>query len=142
MPPDAVGCGPEHDRHGERKSVPIFSSFSSFFSTDHFTCFILYRNMPPSVKDVLAILDDLPSDISETERWQLTDALRSKLHLLQTPFERSWEMTLASPLVYSAIKTLLNLGLWETWRTAEGEEKSVDELVELCGGKCEANLLR
>ncbi|KUI55027.1 Demethylsterigmatocystin 6-O-methyltransferase [Cytospora mali] len=98
--------------------------------------------MATSVKDLIASLDGLPADISEAERMELTDALRRNLHRLQTPFERAWEMTLAAPHLYAAIKTTLDLGLWEAWRSAGGEEKSLDDLVKMCNKECNPNLLR
>lgn len=98
--------------------------------------------MATSVADVIATLDGLPSDINDAERTQLTDALRRNLHRLQTPFERAWEMTLAEPHLYAAIKTTLDLGLWQAWRSVSGGEKSIDELVQMCNKDCDTNLLR
>ncbi|ROW05745.1 hypothetical protein VMCG_05180 [Cytospora schulzeri] len=98
--------------------------------------------MATSVKDLIASLDGLPSDISEAERTELTDALRRNLHRLQTPFERAWEMTLAQPHVYAAIKTTIDLGLWQAWRSVSGGEKSLDELVQMCDKECDPNVLR
>lgn len=98
--------------------------------------------MATSVKDLIASLDAIPSSISDEERRELTDALRRNLNRLQTPFERAWEMVLAAPHVYAAIKTLLDLGVWEAWRSVGGGEKSIDELVEMCNTRCAPNLLR
>lgn len=98
--------------------------------------------MATSVQDVIASLDVLPADISDAERTQLTDALRRNLHRLQTPFERAWEMTLAEPHLYAAIKTTLDLGLWQAWRSVSGGEKSIDEMVQMCSKECNPNLLR
>lgn len=95
-----------------------------------------------SVKDLIASLDGLPSDISDVERMQLKEALRRNIHRLQTPFERTWEMTLAEPHLYAAIKTTIDLGIWEAWRSVSGGEKSLDELVNMCKKDCEPNLLR
>lgn len=99
--------------------------------------------MATSVKDLIASLDGIPSNINDAERMELTDVLRRNLHRLQTPFERAWEMTLAHPHVYAAIKTMLDLGIWEAWRLAGGGEKSTDELVAMSNNKeCSPNLLR
>lgn len=104
--------------------------------------FIDILDMAASVKDLIASLDGLPSDISDVERMQLKDALRRNIHRLQTPFERTWEMTLAQPHLYAAIKTTIDLGIWEAWRSVSGGEKSLDELVNMCKKDCEPNLLR
>lgn len=83
----------------------------------------------PSPKDLIAHLEGCSSsdqDHNETERMQLTDALRKSLHRLQTPFERAWEMTLADQLIYSAIET----------------PRYLDELVNMCNRDCSPNLLR
>ncbi|ROW15289.1 hypothetical protein VPNG_02994 [Cytospora leucostoma] len=99
--------------------------------------------MATSVQDLIASLDGLPSGLSDTERVQLTDALRRNLQRLQTPFERAWEETLAAPHIYASIKTLLDLGIWEAWRSAGGGEKTIDELVSISNNKdCSPNLLR
>ncbi|EPS43349.1 hypothetical protein H072_2598 [Dactylellina haptotyla CBS 200.50] len=95
-----------------------------------------------SVKDILASIDQISSDLKDTDRVQTIDALRRALNKLQTPFERAWEMVLPQPLVLAACQILADLGLWEAWNSAGGGEKSLDDLVKLCKKECEPNLLR
>ncbi|KAI0434256.1 putative O-methyltransferase [Xylaria sp. FL1042] len=47
-----------------------------------------------------------------------------------------------TPIVFAALETLIDLGLWEKWAEINGTSKSVDELCELGTQKCDSNLLR
>lgn len=104
-----------------------------------------------TVTDVVAALDSVgttlaTAELTDAERLEVIDALRRTLYRLQTPLERAWDMSMAEPHLYAAIKTTMDLGLWKAWGAAgaagHGAEKSLGELVGLCNKACHPNLLR
>lgn len=103
--------------------------------------------MSTNIQDLIATLDNVGTTAANEQligasRLDLVAALRRNLYRLQTPFERAWDMTLAEPHMYAAVKTGMDLGLWKAWGKAGGESKSIDELVTLCDQECNPNLLR
>jgi hypothetical protein len=68
---------------------------------------------------------------------QRADCLRESSHptnVLGVCFEH--------PVVFAALQTCIDLGLWKEWAAAGGGEKSLDELVKLATPAIETNLLR
>jgi fumagillin biosynthesis methyltransferase len=46
------------------------------------------------------------------------------------------------PILYAAIQTLRDLGVWDAWAAAGGGEQSVEGLVKLANTQVAPNLLR
>lgn len=93
------------------------------------------------VANLIATLNSVGTDTAQ--RLDLVAALRRSLYRVQTPFERIWDMMLAEPLLYAAVKTAMDLGLWKAWaKHAGGASMSIDELAKLCDHECDPNLLR
>ncbi|KAI0408341.1 putative O-methyltransferase [Xylaria palmicola] len=79
---------------------------------------------------------------NDGDRLRLVEAAKKFLSRVETKEERLFDITFGQPIVFAALKTLLDLGLWKKWATSDDAPKSVNELSELCTPKCEPNLLR
>lgn len=79
---------------------------------------------------------------NEVERLQVRAAARRLLARVETPYERAWGFCFEHPVVFAALQTCIDLGLWKSWTAARGGEKSIDELVLLTSPTIETNLLR
>ncbi|KAI2466874.1 putative O-methyltransferase [Annulohypoxylon bovei var. microspora] len=76
------------------------------------------------------------------ERLQLLEGACKLISRLQSNGEKAYEMAYQQSLVYAALKTCLDIGLWRGWTAAGGGEKHVRELVGLATKACEFSLLR
>lgn len=79
---------------------------------------------------------------NEVERLQVRAAARRLLARLESPYERAWGFCFEHPVVFAALQTCIDLGLWKAWTAAGGGEKTIDELVGLTTPTIETNLLR
>lgn len=96
-------------------------------------------------KDTVAYLDGISaadSFGSELERHQVRAAVRRLLARVETPYERAWGYCFEHPVVFAALKTGIDLGLWSAWTKQGGGPKSVDDLAKLANATVEINLLR
>lgn len=78
---------------------------------------------------------------NEVERLKVRAAARRLLARVETPYERAWGFCFEQPVVFAALQTCIDLGLWKSW-TGAGGEKSIDELVEFTTPTVDPNLLR
>jgi len=95
--------------------------------------------------DIIAVLDTVSHgsfDGDEVERLRVRAAARRMLARVESPYERAWGFCFEHPAVFAALQTCIDLGLWKAWTAAGGGEKSLDELVKLCGVEVAPNLLR
>lgn len=69
----------------------------------------------------------------EAERVRAIDALFAALRRFQRPFDIAWDQSWAEPLTHSAIRTLIDAGVFEAWEAAGGGTKSSVELAQLTG---------
>ncbi|KAL3477928.1 S-adenosyl-L-methionine-dependent methyltransferase [Aspergillus californicus] len=79
---------------------------------------------------------------NEVERLQVRAAARRLLARLESPYERAWGFCFEHPVVFAALQTCIDLGLWKEWTAVGGGEKTIDELVGLATLAVETNLLR
>ncbi|KAF5866541.1 hypothetical protein ETB97_011426 [Aspergillus alliaceus] len=79
---------------------------------------------------------------NEVERLQVRAAARRLLARVETPYERARGFSLEHPLVFAALQTCIDLGIWKSWTGAGGGEKSIHELVQLATASVDTNLLR
>ena len=96
-------------------------------------------------QDIIAALDavqPLSSGTNETDRLEIRAAARRLLVRVETPNERAWGFCFENPIVFAALQTCIDLGLWKSWSGLGGEEMTVDELVQLTTPPAETNLLR
>ncbi|KAL2811281.1 S-adenosyl-L-methionine-dependent methyltransferase [Aspergillus granulosus] len=96
-------------------------------------------------QDIIATLDAVQPaafGVNEVERLQVRAAARRLLARLESPYERAWGFCFEHPVVFAALQTCIDLGLWKSWTAAGGGEKSIDELVQLTSPTIETNLLR
>ncbi|KAL2832761.1 S-adenosyl-L-methionine-dependent methyltransferase [Aspergillus pseudoustus] len=96
-------------------------------------------------QEIIATLDAVQPQAfgeSEVERLQVRAAARRLLARLETPYERAWGFCFEHPVVFAALQTCIDLGLWKAWTAAGGGERSVEELVKLTSPTIETNLLR
>ncbi|KAJ6016241.1 hypothetical protein N7540_010832 [Penicillium herquei] len=94
---------------------------------------------------VIAVLDGIQFDAfggDEVERLKVRAAARRLLARVETPYERAWGFCFEHPIVFAALQTCINLGLWKKWTGIGGGEKSIDELVAMATPTVETNLLR
>ncbi|KAE8350678.1 O-methyltransferase-domain-containing protein [Aspergillus coremiiformis] len=100
--------------------------------------------MSSHAQEIIAALDAVqPAAIgNEVERLQVRTAVRRLLARVETPYERAWGFCFEHPVVFAALQTCINLGLWTSWTRVGGGEKSLDELVQLTSPPVDPNLLR
>ncbi|KAJ3577458.1 hypothetical protein NPX13_g3106 [Xylaria arbuscula] len=79
---------------------------------------------------------------NDVGRLQLIETVKKLLGRVQTSEERWFEVLFTDPIVFAALQTLFDLGIWHKWVMIDGVSKSVDELGKLCTQPCETNLLR
>ncbi|KAH8645766.1 putative O-methyltransferase [Xylariales sp. PMI_506] len=95
--------------------------------------------------DIVATLNAIhPEHLGkgEFERLRVVDAARQLLARLESPLERASALCFEHPVVFAALQTFLDVGLWKAWTAAGGTEKSVDELVALTTPTVDTNVLR
>lgn len=101
--------------------------------------------MPSRTQDIVAALDAVQSEAfggNEVERLQVRAAARRLLARVESPYERAWGFCFEHPVVFAALQTCIDLGLWKSWTDAGGGEKSIGELVKLASPTVNTNLLR
>lgn len=94
---------------------------------------------------IIAVLDGIQPDAfggDEVERLKVRAAARRLLARVETPYERAWGFCFEHPIVFAALQTCIDVGLWKTWTSIGGGEKSIDELVAMTTPNVETNLLR
>ncbi|RDW61789.1 uncharacterized protein DSM5745_10461 [Aspergillus mulundensis] len=99
----------------------------------------------PQTQQIIAGLDAITPEAfggNEVERLQVRAAARRLLARLESPYERAWGFCFEHPVVFAALQTCIDLGLWKAWTDAGGGEKSLHELVGLTSPTVETNLLR
>lgn len=79
---------------------------------------------------------------NEVERLRVRAAVRRVLARVETPYERAWGFCFEHPVVFAALQTGIDLGLWKSWNGVGGGEKSIEELVKLSAPAVDKNLLR
>jgi hypothetical protein len=101
--------------------------------------------MSSKTQEIIAALDAVQPEAfgdSEVERLQVRAAARRLLARLESPYERAWGFCFEHPVVFAALQTCIDLGLWKAWTALGGGEKTINELVELTTPTIETNLLR
>ncbi|CEJ57479.1 hypothetical protein PMG11_06170 [Penicillium brasilianum] len=101
--------------------------------------------MSSRTQETIAALDAVQVDAfggNEVERLQVRAAARRLLARVETPYERAWGFCFEHPVVFAALQTCIDTGLWQHWSEVEGGEKSIDELVQLTTPTVDTNLLR
>jgi hypothetical protein len=101
--------------------------------------------MPSQTNEIIAALNAVKPETfggNEAERLRVRAAARRLLAQVETPHERAAGFCFEHPVVYAGLQLFIDLGLWRSWTSVGGGEKSVDELVKLCNAGIETNLLR
>ncbi|KAF9891585.1 hypothetical protein FE257_003596 [Aspergillus nanangensis] len=96
-------------------------------------------------QDIIGRLDAIQPEAfggNEVTRLQVRAAARRLLARLETPYERAWGFCFEHPVVFAALQTCIDVGLWASWTAAGGGEKSIEDLVQLTTPTIETNLLR
>lgn len=85
-----------------------------------------------------------PADFEghESERLQLLASARKLISRLETKEERFSNIAFSEPVVYAALKTCIDLGVWHGWTAAGGGEKSLEDLAKLTVKDCDLSLFR
>ncbi|KAF7556310.1 hypothetical protein G7Z17_g1509 [Cylindrodendrum hubeiense] len=99
--------------------------------------------MASQSKHIADVLDSVShaSFNNEVERLRVRAAARRLLARVESPYERAWGFCFEHPVVFAALQTCINLGLWRSWAAAGGGDKTIDELVKLTAHDIEPNLL-
>jgi len=101
--------------------------------------------MASQPSEIIALLDGVHHGSfngDEVSRLEVRAAARRLLARVESPYERAWGFCFEHPVVFAALQTFIDLGLWKAWTVGGGGEKSVDDLVKLCARDIEPNLLR
>ncbi|KAL3440633.1 S-adenosyl-L-methionine-dependent methyltransferase [Aspergillus insuetus] len=101
--------------------------------------------MSSKTQEIIAALDAVHPEAfgdGEVERLQVRAAARRLLARLESPYERAWGFCFEHPVVFAALQTCIDLGLWKAWTALGGGEKTIDELVQLTTPTIDTNLLR
>ncbi|GMG03132.1 unnamed protein product [Aspergillus oryzae] len=101
--------------------------------------------MRSQILETIAALDAINPEAfggTEVERLQVRAAARRLLARLETPYERAWGFCFEHPVAFAALQICINVGLWKSWTSAGGGEKSIHELVEFTTPTVDTNLLR
>ncbi|KAJ0416865.1 S-adenosyl-L-methionine-dependent methyltransferase [Aspergillus carlsbadensis] len=101
--------------------------------------------MSVKTQEIIAALDAVQPEVfgnNEVERLQVRAAARRLLARLESPYERAWGFCFEHPVVFAALQTCIDLGLWKAWTALGGGEKTIEELVLLTTPTTETNLLR
>lgn len=101
--------------------------------------------MTSQTQDIIAALDGVHPEVfggNEVERLQVRAAARRLLARVESPYERAWGFCFEHPVVFAALQTCIDVGLWKAWTISGGDEKSIDGLVRLTNPVVETNLLR
>ncbi|KAJ5588152.1 hypothetical protein N7537_010830 [Penicillium hordei] len=100
--------------------------------------------LPFETDRIIGSLDTIEPGVfagNEVERLKVRAAARRLLARVETPYERAWGFCFEQPVVFAALQTCIDLGLWKSW-TGVGGEKSIDELVAFTTPTVDTNLLR
>ncbi|KAJ5211300.1 hypothetical protein N7491_011120 [Penicillium cf. griseofulvum] len=99
--------------------------------------------LPSETNRIIDSLDAVQPEVfgDEVERLKVRAAARRLLARVETPYERAWGFCFEQPVVFAALQTCIDLGLWKSWTTVGGE-KSIDELVAFTTPTVDTNLLR
>ncbi len=97
-----------------------------------------------NLTELVATLDGIEAGDfnNDVDRLRLIETVKKLLGRVETGEERMYDITFTQPVVFAALETLLDLGLWKKWTEVGGVSRSVHELCELCAQKCDLNLLR
>ncbi|CAG9984185.1 unnamed protein product [Clonostachys byssicola] len=79
---------------------------------------------------------------NEVERLRVRAAARKLLAKVESPYERAWGFCFEHPVVFAALQTSIDLGLWAAWNASGGGDKTIDDLVKLAKHDIQPNLLR
>ncbi|KAI0026143.1 S-adenosyl-L-methionine-dependent methyltransferase [Xylariomycetidae sp. FL0641] len=92
----------------------------------------------------MAALDSItPSDFegNHTDRLRCVEAARKLINRLQSSDEKMYDIGFSQPVVFAAIQTCHDLGIWENWRAAGVGAQTVDEICKLAKTGCDPKLL-
>lgn len=100
--------------------------------------------MTSQTQNIIDVLEGVShsSFISEAERLRVRAAARRVLARVESPYERAWGFCFEQPVVFAALQTCIDLGLWGSWNAAGGGEKTIDELLKFAKHDVEPDLLR
>ncbi|CAI7666883.1 unnamed protein product [Penicillium manginii] len=101
--------------------------------------------MTSQTQEIIAALDGVHPEAfggNEVERLQVRAAARRLLARVESPYERAWGFCFEHPVVFAALQTCIDVGLWKAWTISGGGEKSILDLVKLTNPAVDTNLLR
>lgn len=75
-------------------------------------------------------------------RLALSDAILRFQARLQTPIEHIRVLCNANQSIHSVLHTTIDMGLWQAWADDGRKEQTLEDLVKLVPGGCDADLLR
>ncbi|KAJ5128502.1 hypothetical protein N7448_002223 [Penicillium atrosanguineum] len=93
------------------------------------------------IKALDAVHPELFGD-NEVERLQVRAAARRLLARVESPYERAWGFCFEHPVVFAALQTCIDVGLWKAWTGIGGGEKTIDQLAKMSTPTMDTNLLR
>ncbi|KAI1081430.1 S-adenosyl-L-methionine-dependent methyltransferase [Whalleya microplaca] len=91
---------------------------------------------------ILSTITSKTFEGKEIARLQLADTARKLFNRLETKEEKVYRITFEEPVIFAALQTTVDLGLWNAWTAAGGGEKSVQELARMTKQDVDINLLR
>lgn len=101
--------------------------------------------MSTQTQQIIATLDAVHPEAfghNEVERLQVRAAARRLLARVESPYERAWGFCFEHPVVFAALQTCIDVGLWKSWTGIGGDEKTIDQLAKMTTPTVDINLLR
>lgn len=102
------------------------------------------KALPDAAEAAVATLDAVQTDGfgDEATRLAVLAAARRLVARLETPSEQASNLAFVHPVVFAAVQTFIDLGIWEAWVAANGGgPKTTSELVGLANASVELGLL-
>lgn len=88
----------------------------------------------------------LDSFKNDAERFEAMEAAKRLVARLETPFERTFSLTLTNPVLIAGLQLCGDLGIWKNWtkqcKTSGNAPQHIDNILAMSEVPVEANLLR
>lgn len=98
--------------------------------------------------ELKATIDSIQTDSfkNDAERFEVMEAAKRLVARLETPFERTFSLTLTNPVLIAGLQLCGDLGIWRNWtkqcKTSGNTAQHIDSVVAMSEVPVEANLLR
>lgn len=101
------------------------------------------KALPDAANAAVATLDAVQSDGfgDEAARLAVLAAAKRLVARLERPSEQASNLGFGHPVVFAAVQTFIDLGIWEAWVASGSGPKTTSELVGLANTSVELGLI-